>query len=997
MASVTTAVTPSSSIKSPYSRLFGHHEAFARHLVEETPSPLARVSRRRGHEQNGRMLTDIFQDHVVRGSRSSATRSASSVFASDLLRPPTTTHAALPNAVLGEIDPNNQRLRLPLAAKSSPTPSLKKKKAEQILQQHGSPPGVRVTAGGRIVPSEHSPLCSPRYGYSAIQRNGGLIKFAPGYPPPPKTFPNFAKSLPNGFVAQDPNGKLCQMVDGRFLHIPEVNGIPQLFITAPNVNNLSWNQFHSPSHKDSSPEQSRRETTSRSDAIKSTPGPSIAAQVAALEKHYQKLELERRSLDKAEVLKRNELTGKAYTQLVQKRRELVNRQDELRRSIKTLQERQSNEESTSAAPSARSSPEMQYPSFPASAHFAHMADWGEQNALSQQHATMLLPPGSSDQTLLTPQAFFPSGYPTYLPMQTLVPPVSASIITDSRAGEFGHSNASITGMPPMSTDRARLGFSMVSADENGGGRASLPGSQGLRSALNPMSPIYEPSGSKITTPEKKLPQSLHGQTSQNANPPTEPRSSDHQLLSHESGPSLRCSSASSFATADFFPNNPREYSLKQDSYPLPSVPAWPKTGSGVTMDHCGSEEALAQPELERHNVNWNPTIPDQAFQRGPSDYQSGYKGLLRDVETQTRRSPPLLSPKRDENDEFGQGYNAGLRRAAIGSETGVAYLAGYCKGLLQSASLPNSADEVALFARPVVRLPSNGSSTTSARSINVGSQPPSLATTKAEEGMKANTRPAKEAAASTVGPHDPSTQSFSGRDLGAWAKLKVEQTSDENLKVKLSAPDDIKTYAGQLYQHDLSKMQDVVYGPGATHDEDHMDTLAGADDEMNIEHRAFSAQTQPAHNTQSSQLQRIYPGLRVLSSPAMDWKSSTSMAHVAGMATGYFAQFDGTASKPISRNFAAPGDSGTVITRFKEATMSEEGHAPYPTKTTASSSPKKSISPAKAKFAAIAGKAGIKVRTDRPTSKESNDMEPMSPQERRRWRDVWKKRNTTID
>ncbi|KAF3000299.1 meiotic recombination [Curvularia kusanoi] len=40
----------------------------------------------------------------------------------------------------------------------SPSPSVKRGKAEQLLKEHGSPPGLRVTAGGRIVPGDLPPL-----------------------------------------------------------------------------------------------------------------------------------------------------------------------------------------------------------------------------------------------------------------------------------------------------------------------------------------------------------------------------------------------------------------------------------------------------------------------------------------------------------------------------------------------------------------------------------------------------------------------------------------------------------------------------------------------------------------------------------------------------------------------------------------------------------------------------------------------------------------------
>ncbi|ORY06650.1 hypothetical protein BCR34DRAFT_666554 [Clohesyomyces aquaticus] len=47
--------------------------------------------------------------------------------------------------------------------KPSPSPSVKRGKAERLLKEHGSPPGLRVTAGGRIVPSDLPPLGSARF------------------------------------------------------------------------------------------------------------------------------------------------------------------------------------------------------------------------------------------------------------------------------------------------------------------------------------------------------------------------------------------------------------------------------------------------------------------------------------------------------------------------------------------------------------------------------------------------------------------------------------------------------------------------------------------------------------------------------------------------------------------------------------------------------------------------------------------------------------------
>ena len=149
------------SLRTPESAgtsIFSHHEAAARALLEETPSRCAFCGRRSCHCEHTLTYTSP-PDHVLRGVRSFAARSTSSTLPTDTLRAPSESRHN-PVNVLSEIDPNNQALRGFGQFRASPTESIKKKnKAESILKQHGSPPGLRVTAGGRIVPSDQSPLC----------------------------------------------------------------------------------------------------------------------------------------------------------------------------------------------------------------------------------------------------------------------------------------------------------------------------------------------------------------------------------------------------------------------------------------------------------------------------------------------------------------------------------------------------------------------------------------------------------------------------------------------------------------------------------------------------------------------------------------------------------------------------------------------------------------------------------------------------------------------
>jgi hypothetical protein len=64
--------------------------------------------------------------------------------------------------------------------KPSPSPSIKRGKAERLLKEHGSPPGMRVTAGGRVVPSDLPPLSTARFGGNNIFKPQALRSVASG-------------------------------------------------------------------------------------------------------------------------------------------------------------------------------------------------------------------------------------------------------------------------------------------------------------------------------------------------------------------------------------------------------------------------------------------------------------------------------------------------------------------------------------------------------------------------------------------------------------------------------------------------------------------------------------------------------------------------------------------------------------------------------------------------------------------------------------------------
>ncbi|EMC91900.1 hypothetical protein BAUCODRAFT_309568 [Baudoinia panamericana UAMH 10762] len=290
---------------------------------------------------------ELVKEHVLRGSKSFAARSWKSrasamssnkenrsTNASDNVR--LASFASTKSiAVLGEIAPNNQQILRPppgpYRPRPSPTPSIRKQKIESLVKAHGSPDHVRVTAGGRIVPSEQSPLCHPRYGYSAIKVNGGLIKFAPNHP---MGKAQWTQATQDGFVAQDINGRLCQIVDGTILPLHETEAGLQLYIPAPNLTVT----HRSPVSGNFAPQSAQHDDNRSVSPHGILPAPSTQSQINALELEYVKLESELRDVDKTEVLHGPTMGKGARDALVAKRRELVVNLDKIRKAIKSLRD-----------------------------------------------------------------------------------------------------------------------------------------------------------------------------------------------------------------------------------------------------------------------------------------------------------------------------------------------------------------------------------------------------------------------------------------------------------------------------------------------------------------------------------------------------------------------------------------------------------------------------------------------------------------------------------
>jgi len=562
--------------------------------------------------------------------------------------------------VLGEIAPNNQVIRPgPYRLRTSPTPSLKKKKIESLMKAHGSPTHMRVTAGGRIVPKDQSPLCHPRFGYSAIKSNGGLIKFAQNHPMGKS---QWTQATQNGFVAQDVNGKLCQIVDGNVLPLNEVDGALQLFMPAPNLNITQRGPTQNAAHERFGPHGNQQGSMSRP----VPPEPSAPAQINALELEYAKLQGELKDVDKTEVLHGRTMGKAAKDALVSKRRELVVTLDNVRKALKSIrdqttanmtapalamhtkqsvspprtrlpaflqQRQQHNVEMTGqAAPPTVYGPFFPQPQPPFPLSYGYSAGPPDAGFGGQPWAmpppAMFVPPPPFDGSMSSASLPFPEPLNTVAVAQQPAPP-GLGVVTAAQQAE--------THLPQHDGARSYKDLRKIGSP---GHSHALPikapehkGAATVKSNLNPMSPAYKP-GSGILQAQPDSVQQL-------ATPATDrlhtPLSTLHQLPPPSAG-SLRVvnttdetispvkksthlasSSISSFETADFFPRNTQEYSTRKHAYPVSTDKSDDKENADPQRQDSVLNEAHATPVHEDDEENSRPSAADSVarVQRAP--------------------------------------------------------------------------------------------------------------------------------------------------------------------------------------------------------------------------------------------------------------------------------------------------------------------------------------------------------------------------------------------
>ncbi|KAF2120605.1 hypothetical protein BDV96DRAFT_609778 [Lophiotrema nucula] len=228
-------------------------------------------------------------------------------------------------------------------------------KAERLLKEHGSPPGIRVTAGGRIVPSDLPPLGVARFGTTGF-RLPTLRGIAPSTTMSSQSSSdvnnannvNNINNVPTQTV-EVINGQAVLKIGDRLYALPAINPSPVLPPTMPSLlgapalsNEPSMLSVQSGYQTMALPLQNNGSQTSLSQP--SIPGGSVAE----LRNRQATKKQELRTVEQTEVLQASHQTEEWRAGIIQKKKSLILELDNLRKQISIVEGNASIGGSTSA-------------------------------------------------------------------------------------------------------------------------------------------------------------------------------------------------------------------------------------------------------------------------------------------------------------------------------------------------------------------------------------------------------------------------------------------------------------------------------------------------------------------------------------------------------------------------------------------------------------------------------------------------------------------------
>ncbi|KAK8227826.1 hypothetical protein BKA81DRAFT_375652 [Phyllosticta paracitricarpa] len=590
--------------------------------------------------------------------------------------------------------------------KPSPSPSVKRNKVERLIKEHGSPPGMRVTAGGRIVPSDLR-LGSPSYpldngSVNSLNRGSARIDRAP--------FDlSRSSSSMNSMHVNHPGAA------GGFSQYAPFNPPPALMQYYGYPGAAIPFPYAATQPKAYAPP---------------TPSTFQALSVPELRKTLKKIQLEQRDLERSMVIQEGTITPEERKRMVDTKIRMINEADEIRREIKRLEGGDKNPPS-SASTSEGFTSDSKKDSKSTGTHSSEF--------MSQPSGLGSTPPNPF--LYATP----PPGFMPYPPPQpTALQPYMGMVPGFASFGNQSFSsldaNAGFTSADSLTTQDVNKSDNgqTKSQQKNSGHTARKSHALEIkdprklqelnhhkRSALDPTSPAYTPNRqNKSDGPHGESPSAfVPPSPSPIASPPRSAQFASNfpWLCDKKTGDpspmrsatsSAHRPSASSINTADFFPNNPHEHSssnyVSRKTQPVtPEKSKWengpwnsnflspdpaqalkaPQVSpvSGATADmknldlHRGSEVSAENGRLH---------VPLNMSREVSADKASIYTKRSSRKHRKQSKTPAASTSStldfRSKSTGFLMGFSAGLAGQSVMGTEDLDFMQGWAQGLVQA-------------------------------------------------------------------------------------------------------------------------------------------------------------------------------------------------------------------------------------------------------------------------------------------------------------------------
>ncbi|KAF2472186.1 uncharacterized protein BDR25DRAFT_342172 [Lindgomyces ingoldianus] len=545
--------------------------------------------------------------------------------------------------------------------KPSPSPSVKRGKAEKLLKEHGSPPGMRVTAGGRVVPSDLPPLGSARFASN-------------GFKPQPQRTVTPGNVLP-GQAQLDVNSlsQSIQLIGGqpvlcvgdRIFQIPTYAQnqnalgafVPTLTDTTRPTGDTTMSSLPVSYHGATG---TASQVNGGASADGQTPlSTFLGVDLNTLKQRQLFKKAELKNLEQTEVLQASHQSEAWRAAMISKKKSLILELDALRKQVMALEGATTSTSQTVALPHPNVSVTV-----PPGATF--MPQFGQQFVPVNMPPPLYQPYGGSQPLTTNPPQLLSDG--------GIFVPNDASI----RAASYPHGPA-----PPINTDVHPQ--SPGSATRRSHAIEIKPPKQlGQRSTLDPKSPTYEPAFKAAATFENSRTLSLRTPSSLKRSPIPSGDGHGLQLSKRDERVVTQNTSTSSIDTTDFFPRNTHEHSSTRvaPGKVSPSTPQkdWPPSPWNPPS-RSGSNSNLSGPTVQASPMRRPPSLTEEFSKLGansrrvtPTIPDSGLPGLGKVSAQHTFTKPIsfLLST-------YQEGYQAGISH--LGLPTNREVLRGFLAGL----------------------------------------------------------------------------------------------------------------------------------------------------------------------------------------------------------------------------------------------------------------------------------------------------------------------------